>query len=381
MRKKLVTALSAVIILGFIGYYGTTYSQNTPTFLENNSSEEAPGEDSSESASKTVVPESSKMGQVLLRVLKEEGATAAVKLFESWVDSDPEFAYGCHNTAHDLGRAVALAEGPEEVITIAPTLCQSGFLHGVLQVAATDPSISTSICSKLSQQNQDACGHGYGHLLTARFPNSIDAALEVCAKMYVPSQIESSKVVARCGGGAAMEYGLALATYSNIVSAPTDEFLMGPLEVIKVNLPDDQLARPCRVLQEFSKQVADVHHECVSHLGLFYVRNEAASVLDLITACKLSAGLDSGLCLRSVGLRLVEKELNSASPENKNSGFTKVQDICSKMPGPDQASCATGGYIFMLTTELEVASVDCKKVWLTESCSEAKTIIRADRAQ
>ncbi len=381
MRNKLLTALSAVIILGLIGYFGIIYSQNTPTLLDNNSSEVSSGDKPPGSPSKTVVPESSKIGQVLLKTLKEEGATAAVKLFESWVDSDPEFAYGCHNTAHDLGRAVALAEDPEEVITMAPTLCQSGFLHGVLQVAAADSSISTSICSKLSQQDQDACGHGYGHLLTARFPNSIDAALEVCAKMYVPSQVESSKVVARCGGGAAMEYGLALAADSEIISTPTDEFLMGPLEVIRVNLPDNQLARPCRVLQEFSKQVADVHHECVSHLGLFYVQNEAASVLDLATACKISAGSDSGLCLRSVGLRLVEREFNDTSSENKDFGFTKVRDICSKMPGPDQASCATGGYIFMFTTELEAASVDCKKVWLAESCSEAKTIIRADRAQ
>ena len=319
----------------------------------------------------------------LAGILETEGGVAAVAYYEEVLRSEPDRAYGCHAEAHVLGQSVALTEGVGQAITLAPALCQSGFLHGVLQVAAKQGENTADLCSKLDADYIDSCAHGFGHLLAVVYPNSISDALRTCTTFLTKDYPEGEKLVGRCGGGAAMEYGYALAREAGVFTATQEHATMGPAGPVRVNLSTEDLARPCAVLQEFSKKAPGVQHECLIHLGFFFMRSPASKPAEMHQSCKNAVrdAEELGYCLRSAGLRLVERYIQNAGGAENMATVEAVKAVCGQMPENDQEPCAVGGYQSVYTSGLDFLSIDCSTSWQTAACREARSIITAEQRQ
>lgn len=319
----------------------------------------------------------------LAGILEIEGGVAAVKYYEETLRSDPDRAYGCHAEAHLLGQSIALAEGVDQAITLAPALCQGGFLHGVLQVAAKQGERTAELCAKLESDYVDGCAHGFGHLLAVVYPNSISDALRTCTTFLTKDYPEGEKLVGRCGGGAAMEYGYALAREAGVFTAAQEHTTMGPAGPVKVNLNTEDLTRPCAVLQEFSEKVPGVQHECLIHLGFFFMRSPASKPAEMYQLCKNAVRDEEelGYCLRSAGLRLVEQYIQNAGAAENTSAAKAVKAVCGQMPENDQEPCAVGGYQSVYTSGLDFLSLDCSTAWQMAACREARSIVTAEQNQ
>lgn len=320
----------------------------------------------------------------VIEAIKTEGSAEAVRMYEVLLEQNPDLAYGCHSGAHRIGQFAALEDGPDATVTLAPGLCQGGFLHGVLQVAASSTSMYSGICNKLDVPDRSACAHGYGHLLAVEYPSSIDAALRVCTQFYNPASVDTGKLASRCGGGAAMEYGASFAFYSGVAAVASREGHMGPVELQRVTLPPNELSRPCRVLQDFSTTLAEVHHECVSHLAFFFMSDPDAAPAEMHDRCRIAApqATEFSLCMQSVGLRIVERH-TLASTANKTvpSATAAVRDLCISIPTAAQRHCAVGGYLSVMNLGPETLTVPCLTKWQPASCREAQEITAAAMQQ
>jgi len=319
----------------------------------------------------------------ILAVLETSGAKAAVAAYEKMLTDDPERAYGCHSEAHLLGQNAAMREDPRKVVLIAPGLCQGGFLHGVLQVAAREKGYERDICSNLPEEYIDNCAHGYGHLLAVQYPRSISEALQVCIGFYDAMVSTSIKLVARCGGGAAMEYGTAVGRSAGVLAVDPEHSVMGPAGEVQVELEEDELRQPCRVLQEFAKKIPEVQNECLLHVAFFLMREANAGAAELYAAC-IATGNNTGereVCLRSVGQRLVEERYHRTGETEGADLLDLVRSVCGEMPESGQQPCAVGGYRQVISQEMELLSSDCLRVWQTPACREAQYIVKAEQLQ
>lgn len=311
------------------------------------------------------------------------GATEAVLVYQRILQADARRAYGCHSEAHMLGQYAAAVQGAANVIRTAPGLCQGGFMHGVLQVAANQDVDAGALCALVDTEFRDGCAHGFGHLLAVRYPASMHAALKRCIDFYEPGVLESSKFVARCGGGAAMEYGAAVARGRGIVMPGGEHSTMGPAGEVRVDLDAGELAQPCSVLQEFEEKVADVKTECLLHLGLFMLSTAGEDGGRLYTACERATRDEGELdtCLRSVGLRLVERRIHTGGAVRLLETEAVVREVCGEMALIGRTGCAAGGYQSVFTQGPEFLRFECAGRWEPRACREALRLITIEQTQ
>jgi len=315
--------------------------------------------------------------------LERGGAAEAVLVYQRILQNDERRAYGCHSEAHVLGQYAAAVQGADTVIHIAPGLCQGGFMHGVLQVAANQEVDAGTLCAFVDTEFRDGCAHGFGHLLAVRYPESMHAALRRCIEFYDPEVSESSKFVARCGGGVAMEYGTAVAREDGILMVDGEHSIMGPAGEVRVDLDAGELARPCSVLQEFEKSVADVKTECLLHLGLFMLSTAGEDGPRLYAACQ-RATRDAGeldTCLRSVGVRLVERRIYTGGAVRALETEAVVREACGGMAPDAQSGCAAGGYQSVFTQGPEFLQFECAGRWEPRACREALQLLTIEQRQ
>lgn len=308
-------------------------------------------------------------------IVDDSGAAAGVeKLRELTVDRF--LSDNCHMIAHKLGQKAAAAEGVKQAIVLAPDLCQGGYLHGVLQAAVTDDSVDAKVCELLVERWRSACAHGFGHLLAERYPNSIDDTMALCV------ELEDGRLVAQCGGGAAMEYGANLVSAAGTGAAVHQSSTMGPLGPIVVHLDAAQLARPCRVLQEEEAKHPEVEglaDTCISHLALFWMTDPTISLNQLVDKCRVAAPLDLGLCARSAAWRIVERDNEEVAP---GPGAEILKNTCSALKALTQP-CAAGATIALATNSGGDSFPECTLLEgaLRAGCEEGRVIFDADRAQ
>lgn len=311
------------------------------------------------------------------------GASEAVLVYQRILQTDERRAYGCHSEAHMLGQYAAAVQGAEDVIRIAPGLCQGGFMHGVLQVAANTDVDAGVLCTLVDTEFRDGCAHGFGHLLAVRYPKSMHAALQRCIEFYDPEVSESSKFVARCGGGAAMEYGAAVAREAGVLEVGGEHSTMGPGGEVRVDLAAGELAQPCSVLQKFEETVPDVKGECLLHLGLFMVSAVDNDGSRLYTACSHATRdkEELDICLRSVGVRLIERRIYTGGKIHAVEADAAVRAACGGMAPDGQAGCATGGYQSVFTQGPEFLQFECENRWDPRACRAALQLITIEQTQ
>lgn len=309
-----------------------------------------------------------------MRKTEQAGAREAVTWFAEQVLTLPDLAYDCHGLAHEAGRVTATEIGPASAISLAPELCQGGYLHGVLQAAAGDSSTTARICTLIPSEYRSACAHGYGHLLAERYPTSIDAALMVCVSLYDENEPISAKDVSRCGGGAAMEYGSALSRDLGLVQDQHSS-TMSPLEPFSVNLPDEQLHRPCKVLQDNANAgLEDAPLECVMHLALFWMPSPDVQFQGVIDRCIIAGGDSADLCAQSVGMRFAELDMRHI--EDGDHLAAVAHERCASSPESLERGCLVGAYFALLRQGMNIRTCDA-----TVTCRAASEMLRLDRAQ
>jgi hypothetical protein len=154
---------------------------------------------------------------------------------------DPEFSPECHHSMHAVGQYAFKELGSYTALKLGSELCQGGFLHGVVQQWTTTGSgiedIAT-VCDPMKDNLAHArpiCGHGTGHAMALRLPESMTVALETCERI-MPNDLKSP-----CAAGAVMEFsgrdhvtdGVQKQTGNSPSSHVTPEDRLGACEVLK----------------------------------------------------------------------------------------------------------------------------------------------------
>jgi hypothetical protein len=121
------------------------------------------------------------------KLMQEQGIEASFKYVATKIESDPEFAKGCHPILHELGRkAYAYYGGYEQAIQHQDEMCDSGYTHGVLEAylsSAADVSVAIkTACTSRVEQNFDQwqCYHGLGHGVMFTAQESVQKSIDVC---------------------------------------------------------------------------------------------------------------------------------------------------------------------------------------------------------
>lgn len=107
--------------------------------------------------------------------LEKHGLDVAFDVFSVLHDTEPLFAYNCHDFTHKLGQAAyfLFAKGEKFSVTPKTQYCSFGFYHGFMQtlIAKTgDPKKAREFCAYVDRQLAEkaknaagACYHGIGH--------------------------------------------------------------------------------------------------------------------------------------------------------------------------------------------------------------------------
>jgi hypothetical protein len=143
---------------------------------------------------------------VLTRKFKAGGADESFRYVEQQLLSNASFARECHPLLHHLGHeAYVLAGGFDTAMEKSNELCNSGFIHGVIEAHITEAddkkAAIASTCTTGAAENYAAwqCYHGLGHGAMFASGRDVSGALALC------TGLNSEFARGSCANGAFME--------------------------------------------------------------------------------------------------------------------------------------------------------------------------------
>ena len=119
---------------------------------------------------------------------------------------DKEFSAECHHSMHAIGQYAFKELGSYTALKIGSELCQGGYQHGVVQqwtASGTGIEEIPTLCDPVVDTASHAraiCGHGLGHAMALRMPESVTKALTTCETIMAPD------LRSPCVAGAVMEF-------------------------------------------------------------------------------------------------------------------------------------------------------------------------------
>lgn len=119
-------------------------------------------------------------------IVQTEDPRAALKKLESLVAKNPKILKSCHPLTHELGAmAYEKYQNFSETAQYATDLCNSGFIHGVLEQylpRQSEPYAIESICGQFPEKKYQSwqCFHGAGHGLMLATQNNLPKSLQTC---------------------------------------------------------------------------------------------------------------------------------------------------------------------------------------------------------
>lgn len=119
---------------------------------------------------------------------------------------DKQFSAECHHSMHAIGQYAFKELGSYTALKVGSELCQGGYQHGVVQqwtASGTGIEEIPTLCDPVVDTASHAraiCGHGLGHALALRMPESMTLALQTCER------IMADDLKSPCVAGAVMEF-------------------------------------------------------------------------------------------------------------------------------------------------------------------------------
>lgn len=119
---------------------------------------------------------------------------------------DKKFSAECHHSMHAIGQYAFQELGSYTALKIGSELCQGGYQHGVVQQWTASgtgideiPTLCDPVVDTVSRARA-VCGHGLGHAMALRMPESMTQALKTC------ETIMANDLKSPCVAGAVMEF-------------------------------------------------------------------------------------------------------------------------------------------------------------------------------
>lgn len=217
------------------------------------------------------IPENSSCLDGLFRAFLKDHTTAdALKIVQSYEDTDTQLRYGCHPVVHAIGRETFAAKRTvHDSFAVCDQTCHSGCYHGAMErflrgdladnetAHINDEEIAKKITSACppdqSTRFRFQCLHGLGHAILFSLDYKLESTLGLCDKLS--SQWDRSS----CWGGAFMENVFASVPAKSDVSQTDYHYPCSKL--------DEQYKSDCYVMQttrmsQMGLAVAQLFEEC-----------------------------------------------------------------------------------------------------------------------
>jgi hypothetical protein len=147
----------------------------------------------------------------LVKSVEEDGPAAALELERSYLEQAPDRYATCHSITHKVGITAGELLG-SDALQYSNTMCQRGYLHGVMQgIAGTYDSVPKYIteigakCDSVFKNDNDLwrdCLHGLGQSTVRIDGDALESTLQLCISRSSDPSAQSA-----CGSGLLMEYG------------------------------------------------------------------------------------------------------------------------------------------------------------------------------
>jgi hypothetical protein len=289
------------------------------------------------------------------QILLEESPREALQKLQEDINSKVEIANNCHPIAHKLGQlAFEKYQSFSEVIVFQNSLCNSGFIHGVIEGRLKGSrDITTDISGLCNQKFRNhfeewQCFHGIGHGVMYFTNNNLPISLQYCSTLDTSSQQQN------CANGVYMEnFNTNLALHSSEYLKADNSFYpcndpdfpyknvcyySAPIRALDLNQDnylktyndcleiDSQYINPCiagiagnAVKKNFNDvwKVEDIcnsfnenyHETCIRSMISMYI-NMKGSMEDINRQkCELFDGLNKNYCLKEIESK--QKEFQS----------------------------------------------------------------------
>lgn len=137
------------------------------------------------------------------------GIEESIGVVEEMKSAERDFIPLCHSAYHSIGQTAPTVMDASDALLLSTQACQAGYIHGVIQIWATQITAeelsvqAPEFCTPLRTPALDVmfpfCGHGLGHAISLRYPESISKVAQICEG--------TTGVESPCLEGAIMEFG------------------------------------------------------------------------------------------------------------------------------------------------------------------------------
>lgn len=255
----------------------------------------------------------------LIEMLHERGPRESMRLLARR-NIDPRVLRTCHTLAHEVGRAAYRYDGDfARTITGADTLCNSGYLHGVIEeMFGRSPDlahIQKTLCDGYPEGTFDAweCFHGIGHGLMFALNNDTDRAREECRSHGSAFERDS------CLNGVYMEHFGA----------------DGKLHVVSLRDPGDPLLI-CRDVNATESGI------CHLYAPTYFLNEHPGDYAGATAWCNTAPILWRGRCVSGVGMQMMKEHLDRPHA---------VVRFCDGLSGSYGGACISGAVSLLVNHE------------------------------
>lgn len=225
----------------------------------------------------------------LLAIVQKENPRVALLRLQEYGDTDAAVLRRCHDLTHEVGRAAYRKYGDfAEAAQYDDTLCNSGYLHGVMEAylsgrADVQESLK-GLCASYTGKSFKGweCFHGIGHAVMYYTSNDLPRSLELC------QQFSDEAGAGACLNGVFMENSAA-----------------DGVEHTSVWIKKDDPFYPCNQLSGGNQG------QCYIYVPVVYLQFHKNDYIGAAKVCGSLSGILLDYCSFGVGSQVMKENLSN----------------------------------------------------------------------